>query len=255
MVAIKEVRKETASIRTFVLDKKIPAAPGQFAMLWLPGVGEKPFSFSKMTPNAEFSVKKVGDFTEALFKLKAGDRVGVRGPYGRGFSIKGKNVCVAGGGVGFAPLRPLIDELIAAKKKVTVIQGASCAGELMWLPELKKKRIRLLLATDDGTCGSRGSVCDVLHSLLEKEKIDQVYSCGPEVMLKVVSEIALRKKVPCQLSLERYMKCGCGLCGQCCIDPSGERVCKEGPVFSAAELQGSEFGEYKRDASGSKVEV
>jgi dihydroorotate dehydrogenase electron transfer subunit len=227
---------------------------GQFAMLWLPEVGEKPFSFSKVKGNVEFTVKRVGKFTERLFLVRAGDYIGLRGPYGCGhFSAVGKKVCVAGGGVGMAPLRPLIDELVAAGKKVTVIEGASSASELLWLPEFQKKKIRFLVATDDGTCGSRGSVCDVLHNLLDEEKFDCIYSCGPERMLKLVAEISESKKIPCQISLERYMKCGTGLCGQCCIDPSGMRVCKEGPVFFGSELAGSEFGEYKRDSSGSKI--
>lgn len=253
-VKVLEVREESPSVKTFVLDKKMDAKAGQFAMLWLPDAGEKPFSFSKITGNIEFTVKRVGRFTERLFLLKAGDYIGLRGPYGGGhFKPAGKRVCVAGGGVGIAPLRPLIDELIKCGKKVTVIEGASSVGELLWVKELQKKKIRLLIATDDGTCGSRGSVCDVLNNLLKDEKVDCIYSCGPEAMMKIIAEIALRKKIPCQLSLERYMKCGTGLCGQCCIDPSGVRVCKDGPVFSAAELRDSEFGEYKRDAAGSKI--
>lgn len=253
-IEVAEVIDETPSIKTFVLGKRISAEPGQFAMLWIPGVGEKPFSFSS-TKKTAFTVKKVGAFTEALFKIKAGDYVGVRGPYGRGFKAAGKNVCVAGGGVGFAPLKPLIDKLIESGRKVTIIQGASNAKELMWLPELKKKKAKLLIATEDGTCGSRGSVCDVLNLLLKEEKIDQIYTCGPEIMMKIIADTALRRNIPCQISLERYMKCAVGLCGQCCIDPSGMRVCRDGPVFSAKELKKSEFGFYRRDASGTKTVI
>lgn len=256
IVKILRVREETPTVKTYTLDKRIEAKPGHFAMLWIPGVGEKPFSFSNLRDEVEFTVKGVGSFTQKMSTLKNGDVIGFRGPFGEGyFRIAGKNVCVAAGGVGIAPLKPLIDELLEAGKELTVIIGASTVKELIWLDELKKKDLNLLTATDDGTCGSRGSVCDVLHNLLDKEEIDQVYTCGPEPMMKIIADLTLSRKIPCQVSMERYMKCGTGICGQCCIDPSGKRVCKEGPVFTAEELKDSEFGGYRRDAAGSKCYI
>lgn len=256
MVRILGIRTETPTVKTFILNKKIRAKPGQFAMLWIPEVDEKPFSFSKLDGNLEITVKEVGPFTRKLFSLKKGDLIGFRGPYGDGcFRVKGKRICVAAGGVGLAPLMPLIDEILKGNRDLTVIIGAVTEKELLWMDRLESRKIDLLTATDDGTCGKKGSVCDVLKKLVGKTRFDRIYSCGPELMMKRVADIALKEKIPCQLSLERYMKCGMGICGQCCIDPTGLRVCKDGPVFTAKELRGTEFGRYKRNASGSRCDL
>ena len=255
MVKILEVRVETPTVRTFVLDKKIRARPGQFAMLWIPDVDEKPFSFSKLNGDLEITVKEVGPFTKRLFSLGKGDLVGIRGPYGNGYRIKGEKICIVAGGVGLAPLMPLIDEILRKDRELTVIHGAVTEKELLWIDKLGSKKIHLLTVTDDGTYGERGSVCDILENLIRKREFDQIYTCGPEPMMRRVADISLREEIPCQLSLERYMKCGVGICGQCCIDPSGLRVCRDGPVFTARELRGTEFGRYKRDASGSRCDL
>jgi len=256
IVKILEVRVETPTVRTFVLDKKIRANPGQFAMFWIPEVDEKPFSFSKLNGNLEITVKEVGPFTKSLFSLGEGDLVGIRGPYGNGyFRIKGERICIVAGGVGLAPLMPLIDEILRENKDLMVIHGAVTEKELLWMDKLRSKKIDLLTATDDGTYGEKGSVCDILENLITKKRFDQIYTCGPEPMMKRVADISLREGIPCQLSLERYMKCGVGICGQCCIDPSGLRICRDGPVFTARELRGTEFGRYKRDASGSRCDL
>jgi len=256
MVKILGIRVETPTVKTLILDKKIQAKPGQFAMLWIPNVDEKPFSFSKLNGNLEITVKEVGPFTQKLFSLGKGDLVGIRGPYGNGyFRIKGEKICVIAGGVGLAPLMPLIDEILKRKIELTLIHGASTKKELLWMDRLKSGKIDLILATDDGTCGEKGSVCDIFENLVKRKRFDQIYTCGPESMMKRVADISLKEKIPCQLSLERYMKCGLGICGQCCIDPLGLRVCKDGPVFTAKELRGTEFGKYKRNASGSRCNL
>ncbi len=256
IVEINEVRDETPTVKTFILDKKIKAEPGQFAMLWMPDVAEKPFSFSRLGGNIEFTLRAVGSFTQKLFNLKKGKVLGVRGPYGGGyFRIAGERICVVAGGVGLAPLMPLIDRIIEENKKVDILFGAATEKELFWLSELKSKKNNVLIATDDGTCGKKGSVCDILRDQVAEKKFDQIYTCGPELMMKKVADLAVREKIPCQVSLERYMKCGVGICGQCCIDPAGLRVCKDGPVFSAKELQNTEFGKYRRDASGSRCSL
>jgi dihydroorotate dehydrogenase electron transfer subunit len=256
MVRILEMRKETPTVKTLVLDKEIHAKPGQFAMLWIPNVGEKPFSFSKLNGNVEITARKVGTFTEELLSLKKGDLIGFRGPYGDGhFKLRGKRICVCAGGVGLAPMMPLIGEILSGNRRLTVIVGASTESELLWVDRLRSMNMDPLIATDDGTCGEKGSVCDILNNLVKREVFDQIYSCGPELMMRRVADISITKKIRCQLSLERYMKCGMGICGQCCIDPSGLRVCKDGPVFTAEELRDTEFGKYRRDASGSLFEL
>ncbi len=256
MTKILEICSETPTVKTFKLDMQVDARPGQFAMLWLPGVGEKPFSFSRMDPDVEITVRSVGDFTREMFKLDAGDQIGFRGPYGDGsFSLSGKNICIVSGGVGLAPLMPLIRECIAESLSLKVLCGAAKKSELMWTDFLGKQDLELHLATDDGSCGTSGSVCDVFESLVASGGIDLVCTCGPELMMKRIADTCVRRDISCQVSLERYMKCGTGLCGQCCIDPTGLRVCKEGPVFDAKTLIGSEFGKYKRDNSGSRKKL
>jgi dihydroorotate dehydrogenase electron transfer subunit len=110
----------------------------------------------------------------------------------------------------------------------------------------------MIVSTDDGSFGIKGFTTDVLMDLLKKEKFDCVYTCGPEVMMKKVFDICDDKGIKCQASLERYMKCGFGLCGTCCIDD--KLICKDGPVFDSNQLRKlSEFGVFNRDKSGSKV--
>ena len=116
--------------------------------------------------------------------------------------------------------------------------------------------IRTYFATDDGSYGFKGYTTDMLKEVIAKHKIDRVYTCGPEIMMKFVAEICEKVNVPCEISMERYMKCGFGICGQCCVDATGERICKEGPVFSDKMIKRIfEFGKYKRSASGRKVEL
>ncbi len=244
MVKILKVRRENSRVKTIVLNKRMNAIPGQFAMLWIPEVGEKPFSFSSIHGNLEITVKSVGKFTEKLCSMKKGDLIGIRGPYGNGFRIKGKKPCIIGGGVGIAPLMPIIREY---GDKATVIHCARTRKELLFVKRIRKAGADLLTETGDYSHGR--------FSIIKRGRFDQIYCCGPELMMKKILDISLKKRIPCQLSLERYMKCGIGLCGSCTIDPSGLRVCTDGPVFNAKELKDSEFGRYKRDATGSKVNL
>ncbi len=256
LVKILEVRKENSKTKTFVLDKKINAKPGQFFMVWLPEVGEKPFSFSKNKENLEVTVRAVGPFTIEFCRLKEGDRIGVRGPYGNsGFIAKGKNTLVVAGGVGMAPLMPLIEDNNKEFKSVTVLLGAKNKDDLLFMERIKNACDNCLVTTEDGSVGEEGLCTDCLEKIVKEQQIDQIYTCGPEKMMKKVMDLALEKRIPCQLSLERYMKCGVGICGSCVLDPEGLRVCKDGPVFLAKELKNSEFGRYKRDSSGSKCKL
>jgi dihydroorotate dehydrogenase electron transfer subunit len=110
----------------------------------------------------------------------------------------------------------------------------------------------VIITTDDGSLGIRGFTTDALKGLLKEESFDCVYTCGPEMMMKKVFGLCKEFGVECQASLERYMKCGIGVCGQCCID--GLRVCKDGPVFSSEQLRKlDEFGVFERNKSGCKV--
>ena len=253
IVKILKVRTENKNTKTFTIDKKISPKPGQFFMLWIPEVGQKPFSFSNFKDRLEITVKGVGEFSNYMLNMKKGDFIGIQGPYGKGFKIFGKNICVVAGGMGAIPLISLIEN--NKKSRFTTVVGAKTKNELLFVDRFKRSTKRVIVTTDDGSYGINGFTTDILNELLKKKKFNLICSCGPEPMMKKVLDLALKYKIPCQLSLERYMKCGFGICGSCCLDPSGLRVCKEGPVFNEKQLIKSEFGNYTRDASGSKCDL
>lgn len=121
---------------------------------------------------------------------------------------------------------------------------------------MKKAGAKTMVSTDDGSEGQKGFVTELLHALLQKEKIGKICTCGPEIMMKKVVELSDDFKIPCEISLERYMKCGLGICGQCCVDPLGIRMCTEGPVIKKETAKKiTEFGKYRRDASGRRVPI
>ncbi|MFH1055836.1 MAG: dihydroorotate dehydrogenase electron transfer subunit [Candidatus Altiarchaeota archaeon] len=245
IVRVLDVRTNNSSHRTFTLAKRVDARAGQFCMLWIPGVNEKPMSFSNISGYVDVTVKKVGRFTSHLFMLDKGSNIGFRGPYGRGFDYVAGEVCLVGGGCGIAPLRPLKDKL-----RGHVIIAAKNADNIMFEGDFVEAGFEVHTATDDGSKGVKGYAHEVLEKLMDKKDFKCVYACGPEIMMSKVLDMCAERKVPCQLSLERYMKCGIGVCGSCTL--AGMRVCKEGPVFKGEELAGTEFGSFTRDASGSR---
>jgi dihydroorotate dehydrogenase electron transfer subunit len=249
VLKIKSVVNESKDVKTFFFDKKIKAEPGQFLMAWIPRLDEKPFAVSFENPLG-ITVEKVGPFTKEMLTMKRGDKIGIRGPYGNGFKLKGKSVCLVSGGCGVIPLALLTEKF--KKVKITAIVGANTKNDLFFVKRLKKDCSKVIVMTDDGSSGKKGLPTDVLKDLLKKEKFDSVYTCGPEIMMNKVFEICESHKIECQASLERYMKCGFGLCGQCCIDDI--RICKDGPVLNSNQLRKlTEFGVFERNKSGKKV--
>jgi dihydroorotate dehydrogenase electron transfer subunit len=261
IVPIKKIETNTPSIKTFFI--KVPTIaqqgkPGQFLMIWTLD-DEIPMSLSYIDPKKELigvTVKRVGASTEKMHSMRKGSRIGVRGPYGNGFKVAGSRILVVGGGVGMASLFPLILQLIEAQKTVTVLIGALTREELLFQNSLQKyanrKNFRVFIATDDGSVGFRGLVTELMDETLQNKKFDQIYACGPELMLKTVFNIAESHNIAFQASLERYMKCGIGLCGSCCID--GQIVCRDGPIFDSQALRNMhEFGHSKRDPSGRRI--
>ena len=269
ILPIKKIIPEAEGIKTFVFEHELNAQPGQFVMLWLPRVDEKPFGVWTNNPKKFYvTVSAVGTFSEKLHKLKVGDKVGFRGPFGHGFTIpislngginssinKPKNkkhiVCI-GGGFGVAPLL-----FLAYKSKdceINFIIGARTKNLLFGEKYVRAIGANLQIATNDGSTGIKGFNVVILEQLLAKQKIDMVYTCGPELMMKRVAKICKEKNVACELSLERYMKCGFGVCGACAIDSTGWLACKNGPVISGeAALKLTEFGKYRRDRCGEIV--
>ena len=256
---ITKVIEEAKDTKTFVFSGSIDARPGQFVNVWIPGIDEKPFSISYQD-DEKFAITSfaVGNFSKKLNESREGDKIGIRGPYGTGFTINGeiKNAVLVGGGCGTAPLAFLANELRKRGIKVDFVIGARSNDYIMYHERMKLAGAEVHIATDDGSAGFKGFSTELLDRLLAKKSknTDMIYSCGPEIMMKKVIDIADKHGKRCELSLERYMKCGFGICGQCCVDNLGIRVCKEGPVMGKEIVkQIFEFNKYKREASGKKV--
>ena len=249
-----EIRKESPSIKSFFFVYPIDIQPGQFLIVWVPGVGEAPFTVSRYDGNVmSISVRKTGKVTTALHNMKEGEKIGIRGPYGNGFKLRGDQIALLAGGCGAAPLLYLASVAKRENKKIHFFMGASTKDEVLFHDEIENYG-DLHATTDDGTYGRKGFPTDAFKEILEKEEIDAVYTCGPEVMMKNVFEICNEKKIPLQASLERHMKCGIGLCGACLCD--GLCVCKDGPVFEDSLLSKmKEFGTWTRDSCGVKKEL
>lgn len=252
---VKKIIEETPNTVSLILEGKINCKPGQFIMLWLPGVDEKPFAVSDVRAD-EFrvTIEQKGEFTKAISDLEEGAELGLRGPYGHGFEIKDNSIIVAGG-LGIAPIIPLIKQI----KNSTIIQGAKSREFLLYLEDksildvLEKNNNKIIYCTDDGSFGIKGFTTNILKETMTK-KTKTVYTCGPEVMIKAVFGICERRKVECQASLERYMRCGFGICGACvCGD---QLVCKDGPVFKSEQIRKmKDFGKYAKLKSGKKAEL
>lgn len=254
IVKILSVTKETYDVKTITFKDDRKAFPGQFVMVWLPGVDEVPMSLSYTGQEKGITVKKIGDATKALHLLKPGDRIGIRGPYGSCFEAKGKKLMVVAGGIGIVPLAPYIELALDEGKEVALALGAKTEAELLFLGRLEECCEAMFIATDDGSKGYHGFVSDMVEEILRKKGFDEILTCGPEPMMKKVVDIAKLKNIPVQASLERYMKCGVGICDSCAIN--GLHVCKDGPVLSGeilAEL--NDFGKFKRNASGRKEQI
>lgn len=252
VVKVLRVKQEAPGMKTVEFGNVFgKVKPGNFGMVWVPRVDEIPLSFSLIRKDRlAVTFREVGECTRALGKVKAGDRIGVRGPYGNSFEdIKGKVVVIAGG-CGLAPLMPFIENSRAQKK---VIVGARTKEQLMFMDRLKKVK-GIIICTDDGTYGEPGFVTEQLGKL-DLRKYERVYTCGPEVMMYNVVRMC-KGKVRVYASLERWMKCGVGGCGSCVLDPLGLRVCRDGPVFDDRTLaKVTDFGVYGKDASGRKVPI
>lgn len=249
--------KENYRVHTIETDFAMgDALPGQFLMVWMPGLGEKPMSIGDCCP-LTISVAEVGKVSEAIGKLKAGDMISFRGPFGKPFTLpkkdarNGGKILLVGGGYGVVPMLFLAKHAKERGLKPTAVIGARAAKDIVWEERLGGLCEKVLVTTDDGSKGKKGTVMIEVERMLAPEngKPAAVYACGPERMMKAVAELCDKRGVPCQVSLERYMKCGMGVCGSCAID--GKLCCTDGPVFDGVDaLAFSEFGKPHRDASG-----
>ena len=252
---IEKVIEETPTVRTLIFSDEVMcnALPGQFAMVWVPGVNELPMSvmIASEKGKAAFTIRKYGEASTALYNIKEGENIGIRGPYGNSFSIKEGKLLLVGGGTGLVPLMRLLTVLTS--QSVTVIMGAKTKEEVFFkdLAEkiLEKKDHTVIVATEDGSFGEKGLVTDVMEKLCQTSKFDAVYTCGPELMMSKVVQIADSNGIFVEASLERMMKCGVGICGSCCVND--ELVCKDGTIFEGKHLlTKSEFGHSHRNKAG-----
>ena len=254
MYRIQRIRKETED--TFTIDLTAvggtngPAfKPGQFNMLYIYGVGEVPISISgdPTQPNPLIhTVRAVGAVTKALRRLGVGDTVGIRGPFGAGWPTDkalGKDVVLITGGIGLAPLRPALYQILANRDKygkVVLLYGTRTPQDILFRQELEQWRARFDLdvevTVDRADENWRGNV-GVVTTLIPRTSFDSssciAMICGPEVMMRY-TVLALQKRgIPVEnifVSMERNMKCAIGLCGHCQFGP--KFICKDGPVFS-----------------------
>jgi dihydroorotate dehydrogenase electron transfer subunit len=254
MFTIAEHRKETPNARTIIFEEKLAAVPGQFVMVWVPGVDEFPMSASYASRDFGITYQIVGDGTKALAGKDAGEKICIRGPYGKGFAIHGKRLLMIAGGVGMAPLAPFVEESIVHEAVVDLVLGAKTEDELLFERRAATAGAKVHVSTDDGSKGFKGLATESAASVLKNEKFDCMYACGPEKMIVGLLDIAEKHRTPMQASLERLMKCGIGICDSCALD--GRHVCRDGPVFSERELRSfEELGRTKLDTSGRKVPV
>jgi dihydroorotate dehydrogenase electron transfer subunit len=255
VAALRRKTRSGGDCQTLFFDASLEATPGQFVMIWVPGVDEVPMSISHIGEETGITVRPVGEATKTLCALQKGGRVRLRGPFGRGFNIKGDRPILVAGGVGIAPLLPLASVLVDNDISPIAILGAKTKGELVLTDAIKEIGVETLFSTDDGTLGHKGTASALLEETIDSAgKIDTIYTCGPEQMIASVAGTAAKWSIWGQAALERIMKCGIGLCGSCAINH--ELVCRNGPVFDLTDLKGlREFGNAKRDSSGRLVHV
>jgi dihydroorotate dehydrogenase electron transfer subunit len=247
---ITDVIHETPTITTLKTDITLDALPGQFVMVWVRGLDEVPMALSH--PYG-ITVQRIGEATAALSDMQVGDSIGIRGPFGNGFELKGTRIMLIAGGVGGAPLLPLARLAHLKRLGVTTIIGARTGDEMLFQQQFSQCG-SVSVATDDGSKGHHGFITELMNQF-DLKSFDQYYVCGPEQMMKGVLNMLQARGIEMhsQFSLHRYFKCGIGVCGACTIDPSGQRVCRDGPVFKGDMLKYSELGKYHRDATGKKI--
>ena len=226
-------------------DQKLPEMlPGQFVEVRVDG---SPNTFLRRPISINFVdreknelwllIATVGDGTRQLAKLQPGDLLNCILPLGNGFCAEGgpSVPLLIGGGVGVAPLLYLGAELAKNGIKPTFLLGARTKNDLLLLDEFKKYG-RVLITTEDGSEGEKGFVTN--HSLLQQERFDHIYTCGPTPMMKAVARYAKQANIDCEVSLENLMACGLGAC-LCCVEKTVDGnlcVCKDGPVFNINQL-------------------
>lgn len=242
------ITDESSQVWTFTFDLRLDAGPGQFVMAWLPGVDEKPFSLVRADP-ITLTIARVGPFTTEVFSLNPGDRLWLRGPLGQPFTLPPHlpritqhpapspespipstqyPILLIAGGYGVAPLHFLAERALAGGWEVSTAIGARTAADVVFADRFAALGAQVVTTTDDGSLGQQGVATEAAERLLARARHGAIYACGPEPMLAAAEGLARSYRVPAQLSYERYMRCGFGVCGSCVRE--GWLVCRDGPV-------------------------
>ncbi|RMF29280.1 MAG: Ni/Fe hydrogenase subunit gamma [Candidatus Nitrosothermus koennekii] len=248
LVKIRKIKKETYDTYTITIETKdFRFLPGQFNMIYVFGTGEVPISISSNPYEDDIimhTVRKVGNVTNAICRLKPNNIIGIRGPYGNPWPIeehKGNDILIIAGGLGLAPLRPLIYYLLANREKygkITLLYGAKTPQDLLYKKELEKwnNKVDVMVTVDKAKHDWTGNV-GVVTTLIPKIDIEPFHTsafiCGPEIMMYFVAKELIERNINTNnifVSMERNMKCAIGFCGHCQLGP--EFICKDGPVFN-----------------------
>lgn len=232
-----EVVVENAYTKTFVLNGRLEAVPGQFVMAWLPGQPDKPFSLAGADP-IRLTIANVGPFSRVLHQLTPGEAIWLRGPLGNGYRLSAErstapHALLIGGGYGVAPLLFLATRALQLGQHVSMIIGARRAADLLLVEAFRASSIPLWLTTEDGSVGIHGRVTDAMPLVLAQSsrRPTTIYSCGPTAMLQAIAAVGQAEQIPVQLAWEAHMRCGLGLCGSCEVG-EGWLTCLDGPVFA-----------------------
>jgi len=262
IVKISEIKAEAPGVKTIFFEDELctSAEPGQFLMVWIPGVDEIPLSISSTSDRlASVTVKEVGEATCALNRMKRGDVLGIRGPFGSHFKIVEGSALVVGGGIGAAPLLMLVTKLLNNGVETTMIEGAKTRSEILFHDKLRtlqdEQGLKVIFTTDDGSYGVKGTAAEAAEKVLSEKRFDSIYACGKEAMICKLYSLAEKHGIPIQASLERIMRCAMGICGSCIIGKY--RVCKDGPVFNSSQLREirRELGRFRRNFRGERVPI
>jgi NAD(P)H-flavin reductase len=257
---IQAIKPEATEVSTFSMVFANPAdrdayhfQSGQFNMLYLPGFGEVAISLSSDPGETQVlghTIRVAGNVTQGITRLKVGDMVGVRGPYGSHWPLEnaaGKNLIIVAGGIGLAPLRPVVLSVLShrhAYGRVLLLYGARTRTDLLYTREFGRWReagIEVNTTVDVGDedwRGKVGVVPQLFYFVRMEHKNTLVFTCGPEIMMRFVIYEALARRIPkdaIYISMERNMKCAVGFCGHCQFGPTF--ICKQGPVFNFAALE------------------
>lgn len=256
---IKWIKKETRDTATYALkinckdiQRDYKFRPGQFNMIYIPGVGESPISISSCPSDVDLlhTIRIAGDVTTAISKLKPGDIIGIRGPFGKGWpmeEIQDNDLMIIAGGLGIAPLRSVIRSIVKGqhKGKKYILYGAKTPKDIIFRDEFPRYRdvFDIFLAVDKADPEEywRADI-GIVTGLLNKVSFNPLntiaFVCGPEVMMQSVVKELIIRGVPGEkiyISMERNMNCGTGICGHCMFGP--KFVCKDGPVFRFTDIE------------------